>query len=83
MASGLLAMPDGTSYSGQWRHDEMHGNGTFAEPDGTVYDGKFASGKRHGIGCLTKGASVYSVVYNNGELTQEKFLSTTSEKVGE
>ena len=39
-------------YIGQWKDDEMHGQGTMYNPDGGKYIGSFKYGKYHGTGIL-------------------------------
>ncbi|MCL1911749.1 MAG: hypothetical protein FWG13_06050 [Leptospirales bacterium] len=39
-------------YIGQWKDDEMHGQGTMYNPDGRKYIGSFKYGKYHGTEIL-------------------------------
>ena len=45
-------MPDGFSYSGEWRDGEIHGEGVATYSSGDVYEGSFEDGRRHGFGTL-------------------------------
>lgn len=36
---GVIAYPNGESYSGEWVHGQRHGRGTYTYADGGVYTG--------------------------------------------
>ena len=50
IAEGMIKLPDGTRYLGQWQYRERNGDGILIQPDGTRYMGEFKSGRRHGWG---------------------------------
>ena len=39
---GILHYATGSSYEGEWQHEQKHGRGVFCFEDGTVFDGMFA-----------------------------------------
>ena len=41
---GTLKFPDGSSYSGEWKNNKMHGKGVFKWFDGKVIEGKWNEG---------------------------------------
>ena len=41
---------DGGKYNGQWKCDNIHGNGMFEFPNGNVYRGNLKDGMAHGYG---------------------------------
>jgi hypothetical protein len=49
---GKLFLGDGSSYSGQFQHDEIMGKGERTYADGSQYNGEFVLGEPHGIGTL-------------------------------
>ncbi len=50
---GQCVFLDESSYCGDFRNDEIEGNGVFTRPDGTRYDGEWSYGRMHGTGELT------------------------------
>ena len=38
---GRQVWPDGRVYTGDWKDDQMSGNGRYTSSDGTVYQGEF------------------------------------------
>ena len=51
---GVMAWPDGRSYSGEWKKGKRHGYGTYRWPGGEVYRGKWQNNLWHGQGTYTK-----------------------------
>lgn len=47
---GILKLPNGEIYRGDYFQDKKHGNGVFMWPNGKSYDGSWKNGKQHGIG---------------------------------
>lgn len=41
---GLLFIPDGSVYLGQWLNDIYHGDGIYIYPDGERYEGELDHG---------------------------------------
>ena len=52
---GEATFKDGSTYKGEFRYGDPHGNGVYTWPDGETYEGNFMSGLRHG-----KGRHVYN-----------------------
>lgn len=44
---------NGETYSGEWRNDELHGQGTWTNASGEKYVGEWRNGKEHGHGTWT------------------------------
>ena len=44
---------DGSKYIGEWKDDEMHGQGTYTYANGDKYVGEYKDGTRHGLGTYT------------------------------
>jgi hypothetical protein len=47
---GVMLLPDGGQYVGQFAGDKFHGQGQYRYPDGSVYTGMWAAGAKHGDG---------------------------------
>ena len=45
-------MPDGFTYSGDWKAGEIDGQGVATYANGDVYEGTFVKGKRQGEGTI-------------------------------
>eukprot|EP00056_Hartaetosiga_gracilis_P001800 m.47741 g.47741 ORF g.47741 m.47741 type:complete len:231 (+) comp10786_c0_seq2:49-741(+) len=58
---GMVILPSGDRYKGEWKDDRMHGKGSYeSKKDCFLYDGGFEHGQRCGYG-------VYSVQVGDGE----------------
>ena len=42
---GTLALSNGEKYVGEWKNNEMHGQGSLKSPDGKIEKGIFKNGK--------------------------------------
>ena len=60
---GIMILPNGTRYEGQWRFDKQHGHGSYTSPKHD-YEGEFVNGKRHGPGVIR---------YKNGDIYEGPF----------
>jgi len=76
--SGKQTWNDKSMYLGNFKEDEMNGNGTITYPNGSIYSGNWLNGVRHGKGKLisTEGSSYdgewrYDVWDGNGRLTYD------------
>jgi len=49
---GELSYPDGRVYRGEWRDDQLNGEGEMLWPDGRLYRGTFKDDMRHGQGVM-------------------------------
>jgi hypothetical protein len=49
---GELSYPDGRVYRGEWRDDQLNGEGEMIWPDGRLYSGAFKDDMRHGQGVM-------------------------------
>ena len=47
---GILTEPNGNSYDGMWKADEMNGQGKYKWADGSSYSGEWKNGVRDGYG---------------------------------
>jgi hypothetical protein len=67
--NGVRYFRNGCTYSGTFKHDQMHGVGTLKNKEGRVfYEGEFKDGLRHGFGRFsTKSGGVYEGSWINGE----------------
>ena len=55
-------------YSGEWKDDKLHGQGTYTFSSGEKYVGEFKDDKRHGQGTNTYANGVEELGYHmNGE----------------
>lgn len=45
-----MVYSNGATYTGEWRFNLWHGNGTLTYPNQDSYTGEFVEGKRHGKG---------------------------------
>jgi hypothetical protein len=50
---GIRLLPDGRTYSGQFKNGRFHGRGTYTYLDGRRYQGQFLNNMFHGEGTLT------------------------------
>ena len=50
---GSFVGDNGLTYEGEWRNNQMHGQGTATLPNGDKYVGNFKDGKYHGQGTYT------------------------------
>ena len=58
---GEATFKDGSTYKGEFRYGNPHGNGIYTWTDGETYDGELSAGLRHGKGTHTyKNNDVYS-----------------------
>ena len=44
---GVMVLPSGDMYEGQWRAGERHGRGKMTFATGSVYEGEWAEDKKH------------------------------------
>ncbi|EDQ89851.1 uncharacterized protein MONBRDRAFT_25019 [Monosiga brevicollis MX1] len=62
---GQITFPNGDTYKGEWRDDQMHGKGCYTSREhGFVYEGDFMDGRQEGYG-------VYSIFMSNGKLRKQ------------
>lgn len=47
---GIMVLPDGGVYTGDFSADKWEGNGMYEYPDGSCYVGEWQQGKKHGSG---------------------------------
>lgn len=66
---GKYTFPNGTVYSGRWRHDGISGRGRCVYPTGNVYDGHWKNGKKHGLGTIT--------ILSSGEIYSGQWIEDT------
>eukprot|EP00126_Sphaerothecum_destruens_P001161 Sdes_comp13356_c0_seq1m3155 len=45
-----LVFRNGNKYSGEWKHNQMHGRGIFEWADGSIYEGDFFENQINGTG---------------------------------
>ena len=58
---------DGLKYTGEWKNNKMHGQGTFINPDLSMYEGELKNDQRHGQGTWTwPDGSKYVGEYKDG-----------------
>jgi hypothetical protein len=50
---GLYRWPNGRTYVGEWKDNQMDGEGVESWPNGSKYQGQFKANKRHGQGTYT------------------------------
>lgn len=50
---GVLIMPNGDKYEGEWKNDLQNGKGTFTYANGDKYEGQWVDGNREGTGTFT------------------------------
>lgn len=50
---GVLIMPGGDKYEGEWKNDLQNGKGTFTYANGDKYEGQWVNGNREGTGTFT------------------------------
>jgi ribosomal protein L7/L12 len=50
---GVLVLPSGDRYDGDWQHGKKMGRGRYDWKSGTFYDGQWLWGKRHGKGVIS------------------------------
>ncbi len=50
---GTSLLTNGSSYSGDWKNNEMHGKGVYNHTNGDIYVGEFKFGKANGQGTVT------------------------------
>ncbi|CAE8620839.1 unnamed protein product [Polarella glacialis] len=50
--SGIMKLPDGRLYEGQYQAGAPHGRGLAIDPERGKYEGEFSLGERHGSGLL-------------------------------
>lgn len=50
---GVLIMPNGDKYEGEWKNDFQNGTGTFTYANGDTYEGQWVNGNREGTGTFT------------------------------
>ncbi|KAA8580061.1 hypothetical protein FQN60_005596 [Etheostoma spectabile] len=51
--TGKHTSAGGTTYTGEWLEDKMHGQGTLQHPSGALYEGEFKDNMYHGMGTYT------------------------------
>jgi len=69
MATGTLTMPDGLTYTGQWKDGQIDGTGTLTQPNGDIYEGDLVAGQRQGTGKVT---------YATGDIYEGSFCGKTA-----
>lgn len=68
-ASNDCDKPDNGEYVGDWRDNQMHGEGTRRYPNGDVYVGHYFKGKRHGHGKFYySNGDTYSGPWDNNQM---------------
>lgn len=68
---GDFLLPDGSVYSGQWKADKRHGQGTYVyAKTGDAYTGEWANDRKHGKGTYTYAQNGSSItgVWSNGQI---------------
>ena len=66
---GEFTYDDGSTYTGEFEADRVHGQGTYVWNDGTKYEGAFADGRPHGEGRLTWPSGViYEGSFQGGQM---------------
>ena len=50
---GTYTFPDGSTYVGEYKGGNRHGQGTYTYPDGRKYVGEYKDGKQHEQGTFT------------------------------
>ncbi|MCI5181578.1 MAG: hypothetical protein D3921_03460 [Candidatus Electrothrix sp. AW1] len=50
---GVMQYPDGSTYTGEWKHGQRHGKGILLYPDGRKYEGNFVHDQLDGKGIIT------------------------------
>jgi hypothetical protein len=43
---GVYTFSDGSTYSGQWKADKMHGKGVYTTKGGRTYEGQWNNGNK-------------------------------------
>ena len=61
---GVIILPDGKTYEGDWVNDTQHGKGKYIWADGSIFEGSFSKGVRQGFGIWK---------YNNGTVYEGEF----------
>ena len=83
---GSYTYDDGDKYVGEWKDNEIHGQGTYSYADGEEYVGEFKNSKRHGQGTYSyaNGGKYVGEYKNNKRHGQGTFTSASGNKyVGE
>ena len=64
---GVAVYPNGTKYTGEFKDDKHHGQGTLIYSNGRKYIGSFSEGFEHGEGtCVSKDGSSVACKMNKG-----------------
>ncbi len=50
---GTRTYPNGDKYDGEWKYNNMHGEGTYTSADGAKYVGEWEDDNKHGYGTST------------------------------
>ena len=76
--TGILLMPDGSRYIGEFERGNRHGMGTCHYPDGSVYRGQWSSDLPEGEGVKTLASGkVVEGVWSSGTLDRHIQISPT------
>lgn len=66
---GMLSLPDGTRFFGEWKEGRMNGGGSVIYPKGERYEGEWKDGKKHGQGTyIYQDGRKLQVVWEKDEL---------------
>ena len=65
---GTRTYPNGDKYDGEWKYNNMHGEGTYTSADGAKYVGEWEDDNKHGYGTYTfADGREYSGGWKNGK----------------
>ena len=75
---GKYTMPDGFTYEGQWKDDQIQGKGVARYPTGQIFEGFFKQGVPDGEGTMTfSDGTKYEGSWLDGKMEGDGVLSMT------
>ena len=75
---GKYTMPDGFTYEGEWKDDQIQGKGVARYPTGQIFEGSFEQGVPDGEGTMTfSDGTKYEGSWLDGKMEGDGVLSMT------
>ena len=79
---GKYTMPDGFTYEGEWKDDQIQGKGVARYPTGQIFEGSFKQGVPDGEGTMTfSDGTKYTGSWLDGKMEGDGILSMTDGSV--